>query len=95
MPGMVAQRGDGCIGPELMEETCSTGPTSRRRPARARGRLTYLFRGSRRPLSRGATQGPYRSGWHSVTELTLALLHIPIQCQGWPHREGWRNSAGM
>jgi hypothetical protein len=36
---------------------------------------------------------PYESGWHSVVELTLALPHSDVQWRGWPHREGWRNSA--
>jgi hypothetical protein len=54
------------------------------------------------PLSRvppssfdGAACGPYESGRHSVTELTLALPHSDVHWRGWPHREGWRNSAGI
>jgi hypothetical protein len=81
-PGMVLQcpgwwhsGGDGCTGPEVKEETCSTGPTSRRRPAPVRGWRPYLFRGFHRPLSRGATWRPYESGRHSVTELTPAFPH--------------------
>jgi hypothetical protein len=59
--------GDGRAGPTVTEETCSTGPTLRRRPVRARGRRPYPFRGFRRPLSRGAACQPYGSGWHIVT----------------------------
>jgi hypothetical protein len=54
------------------------------------------------PLSRvppssfeGAARGPYESGWRSVTELTLASPHSDVQWRGWPHREGWRNNAGI
>jgi hypothetical protein len=54
------------------------------------------------PLSRvpsssfeGAVCGPYESGRHSVTELTLASPHSDVQWRGWPHREGWQNSAGI
>jgi hypothetical protein len=44
----------------------------------------------------GAARRPYRSGWHSVTELTLALPHNVVQWRGWPHRAGGRrNSAGI
>jgi hypothetical protein len=43
----------------------------------------------------GAACGPYGSGRHSVTELTLALPHSDIQWRGWPLREGWRNNAGI
>jgi hypothetical protein len=67
--------GDGCTGPKVTEETYPSGPTSRRCPARARDRCLYFFRGFRRPLSRGAAWRSYRSGWHSVTELILALPH--------------------
>jgi hypothetical protein len=79
-PGMVLQcpgwwhnGGDGRTGPEVTEKTRSTSLTSRCRPAWVRGWRPYLFRGFRRPLSRGATWRPYRSGWHSVTELTPAV----------------------
>jgi hypothetical protein len=52
---------------------------------------------SRVPLSsfEGAAHRSYESGWHSVTELTLALLHSAVHWRGWPHREGWWNSAGI
>jgi hypothetical protein len=43
----------------------------------------------------GAARGPYESGQHSVTELTLALPHNAVQWREWPHREGWRNNAGI
>jgi hypothetical protein len=43
----------------------------------------------------GAARRPYWSGWHSVTELTLALPHNAVQWRGWPHEEGRRNSAGI
>jgi hypothetical protein len=52
---------------------------------------------SRAPPSsfEGAAHRPYGGGWHSVTELTLALLHSVVQWRRWPHRAGgWRNSAG-
>jgi hypothetical protein len=79
---------DGRTGPEVMEETYSTGPTSRRCPGRVWGRRPYPFQGFRRPLSRGATWWRYESGWHSVTELTLAFPHssrtVPgMTAQGW------------
>jgi hypothetical protein len=42
----------------------------------------------------GAARRPYGGGWHSVTELTLALPHNVVQWWGWPHRaRGWRNNA--
>jgi hypothetical protein len=43
----------------------------------------------------GAARRPYESGWQSVAALTLALPHSVVQWRGWPHREGWWNSAGM
>jgi hypothetical protein len=43
----------------------------------------------------GAACGPYESGRHSVTELTLASPHSDVLWRGWPRREGWRNSAGI
>jgi hypothetical protein len=43
----------------------------------------------------GAEHGPYESGRHSVTELTLALPHSVVQWRGWPYHGGWRNSAGI
>jgi hypothetical protein len=73
-PGMVAQRrGWHRAGGD--KETRSTGLMSRCCPTRARGRHSYLFRGFRRHLSRGATWRSYGSGRHSVTELTPALPH--------------------
>jgi hypothetical protein len=36
----------------------------------------------------GAACGPYESGRHSVTELTLALPHSVVQWRGWPHQGG-------
>jgi hypothetical protein len=36
----------------------------------------------------GAARWPYESGWHSVTELTLASPHSVVQWQGWPHGGG-------
>jgi hypothetical protein len=36
---------------------------------------------------------PYGSGWHSVTELTLALLHNTIQWRGWPHEAEQRRDT--
>jgi hypothetical protein len=70
--------GDGHTGPEVMGETRSTGPTSRRRPVRAQGRRLYPFRGFRHPLSRGAECRSYGSRRHSVMELTPAFpLQLP------------------
>jgi hypothetical protein len=102
-PGMVLQcsgwqynGGDGRTGLELVEETNSTSPTSRRCPVRARGRCPYPFRGFRRPLSRGAACRPYWSGWHSVTEFTPAFPHSSPAVPGMAARRrggGWRNSA--
>jgi hypothetical protein len=43
----------------------------------------------------GAACGLYESGRHIVMELTLASPHSDVQWWGWPHREGWRNSAGI
>jgi hypothetical protein len=70
-PGMVLQcsgwwcsGGDGRTGSMVMEETRSTGLTSRCRPVWARGRRPHPFRGFRHPLSRGAVRRPYGSGWH-------------------------------
>jgi hypothetical protein len=74
-PGWEDSGVDGRTGPEVMEETRSSSPTSRRCPVRARGRCSYPFRGFRRPLSRGAACRSYGSGRHSVTELTPAFLH--------------------
>jgi hypothetical protein len=59
----------------VTEETRPTGPTSRRCPARVRGRCPYIFRGFHRPLLRGVACRPYGSGQHNVTELTLAFPH--------------------
>jgi hypothetical protein len=75
VPRMVAQRqgwlhmaeGDG--GDTLHWSDVTTSP------ARAWGKRPYLFRGFRRPLSRGATWRLYESGRHSVTELTPAFPH--------------------
>jgi hypothetical protein len=41
--GMVAQRRGWPHRPMMTEETCSTGPTSRRRPVRERGRRLYPY----------------------------------------------------
>jgi hypothetical protein len=72
-PGMVLQcpgwwhsGGDGRTGPEVTDETRSTGMMSRRCPARVRGRRLNLFRGFHLPLSRGATWRLYGSGRHNV-----------------------------
>jgi hypothetical protein len=53
---------DGSTGPKVTEETCSTGLMSRSRPARARGKHSYLFRGFRHPLSRVRHAGCTRVG---------------------------------
>jgi hypothetical protein len=94
-PGMVLQcwgwwhnGGDGRTGLEVAEETCSTSPTSRRRPVQARGRRLYPFRGFRRPLSRGAVCRPYGSGRHSVRELTPAFPHSSSTVPGMASRGG-------
>jgi hypothetical protein len=66
--------------------------------ASSRACVRHAFvRFSRVPPSsfEGAACGPYESGWHSITDLTLALPHSVVQWRGWPHREGWRNSAGF
>jgi hypothetical protein len=54
--------GDGRTGPTMTEETCLTGPTSRRHPGRARDRRPPRFRGFRRPLSRVRRAGRTRVG---------------------------------
>jgi hypothetical protein len=68
-PGMVLQcsrwwrsGGDGRTGLMVMEETCLTGPTSRRRPMRARDRRSYPFRGFCHPLLRVRLAGSTRVG---------------------------------
>jgi hypothetical protein len=88
VPGMAAQRRDGRTRPKVTEETRSTGLMSRCCPARAWGRRSYLFRGFRRPLSRGATRRPYGSGRHSITELTLAFPHSSRIVPGMASRGG-------
>jgi hypothetical protein len=65
--------GDDWTGPEVTEETCSTGLTSQHCPRLARGRWLYPFRGCHRPLSRGATRRRYRNGRHNVMEMTPAF----------------------
>jgi hypothetical protein len=51
---------------------------------------------SRAPPSffEGAARRPYGSGWHSATELLLAMPHSVALWQGWPHRGSWRSSVG-
>jgi hypothetical protein len=80
VPGMTLQcqgwwrsDGDGGSRPEVTEETCSAGLTSRHRPGRARGRWSYRFLGFHRPLLRSATWRRYGSERHSVVELTPAF----------------------
>jgi hypothetical protein len=75
VPGMVAHRRGWPHSAEVTEKTCPAGLTSRHRLARARGRHLYLFRGFRRPPSRGATWESYESGRHGVTDFTQALPH--------------------
>jgi hypothetical protein len=81
--------GDGRTGPTVTEETRYTGPISRRRPVRARGRRPYHFLGFRCPLSRGAACRPYGSGRHSVTELTPAFPHSSPTAPGMASRGGF------
>jgi hypothetical protein len=100
VPGMVLQclgwwhsGGDGRTGPEVAEVTHSTSLTSQRRPERVRGRQPYPFRGFHCPLSRGVTWWRYRSGRHSVTELTLAFLYSSRTVPGMAAQGGlveWR-----
>jgi hypothetical protein len=52
-PGWQHSGRDACTWPEVTEEMCSAGVTSRRHPRRVRGRWPYSFRGCHRPLSRG------------------------------------------
>jgi hypothetical protein len=80
--------GDGRTGPTVTEKTCYTGLTSRCGPMRVRGRRLYPFRGFRRLLLRGAACRPYRSGRHSVTELTLAFPHSSPTAPGMASRGG-------
>jgi ribosome modulation factor len=68
-PGIVLQclgwwcgSGDGRTGLMVMEETRLTGPTSRRRPGRARDRRPSPFQGFRLPLSRVWRAGRMRVG---------------------------------
>jgi hypothetical protein len=94
-PGMVLQcsgwlyiGGDGHTRPELAEGTRSTSPTSWCHPARAWGRHPYPFRGVCHPISRGVVCRPYRSGRHSVTELTPAFPHSSPAVPGMAARGG-------
>jgi hypothetical protein len=49
-----------------------------------------------RPPFEGAAREPYKSGRHSVTELTLASLHSPPQWWGWaPPRELAKQCRGV
>jgi hypothetical protein len=85
VPGMALQclgwrhsGGDGHIGAEVTEEIRPAGLTSRHRPARAQGRHSYLFRGFRRPPSRGARGGvrEWEAQCHGVdTGLAAQLPH--------------------
>jgi hypothetical protein len=66
--------GDGGDTPHWSDVTASS---------RAGARQTFV------PFSRvlpssfeGAACGPYESGWHSVTELTLGLPHSVVQWRG-------------
>jgi hypothetical protein len=61
-PGWCRGSGDGRTGLMVTEETCPTGPTSWRRPGRARDRRPSPFRGLRRPLSRVWRTGRTRVG---------------------------------
>jgi hypothetical protein len=60
--------GDGRTGPEVMEETCFAGLTSRCRPRWVWSWWSYPFRWCRHPLSRGAMWRRYGSRRHNVTE---------------------------
>jgi hypothetical protein len=79
--------GDGGDAPHRFDVTASSREGARQ--------VSVPF--SRVPLSsfEGAACGLYESGRHIVTELTLALPPNVVQWRGWPHREGWRNSAGI
>jgi hypothetical protein len=79
--------GDGRTGPMVTEETHLTGLTSRHRPGRARDGHTYPFRGLRHPLSRVRCASRTRVGG--------TVSHSTVWWWGWPHREGWRNCAGI
>jgi hypothetical protein len=79
--------GDGRTGPMVTEETRLIGPTSWHHPGRARDGHTYPFRALHRPLSRVRCASRTRVGG--------TVSHITIRWRGWPHREGWRNSAGI
>jgi hypothetical protein len=101
-PGMTLQclgwwhsGGDGRTGPQVTEEMCSAGLTSRRHPGRARGRWSYPFRGFHRPLSRGATWRRHGSGRHSVVELTRAFPHNSRTASGMAARRGLVDVDGV
>jgi hypothetical protein len=70
--------------------------TSRHGPLRARNGHPSPFKGSA-VLFQGcdAHTGRTRVGVIVSRELTLALPHSTVQWQGWPHWEGWQNSAGI
>jgi hypothetical protein len=78
-PGWRRDGGDGHTGLMATEETRFTGPDV----------TAWTWAGveqasvppSRAPPSsfEGVAHQPYESGWHSVTELTLALPHYVVQ----------------
>jgi hypothetical protein len=76
-PGWRRGSGDGRTGLMVTEGTHLTGPTSWHRPGGVRQASVLL---SRVPPSsfEGAARGPYESGRHSVTELTLASSHNDV-----------------
>jgi hypothetical protein len=61
-PGWRRGSGGGRTGPMVTKETCLTGPTSWRRPGRARDRHPSPFLGLRHPLSRVRCVGRTRVG---------------------------------
>jgi hypothetical protein len=94
---MVAQRWDGRTRPEV---TGGGGDALRWSDVTALsrvgvGQVSVPFLRVSPSSFEGAACRSYGGGWHSVTELTLALLHSVVQWRGWPHRAGgWRNSDG-
>jgi hypothetical protein len=67
-PGWRHSDEDGRTGPEVTEEMCSAGLTSRCRPGRAPSQWLYAFRGCHHPPSRGAAWRKGGSGQYSATE---------------------------
>jgi hypothetical protein len=84
-PGMAAQGrgwlhsgGDGRTGPEMTGETGSAGNVTVLSRV-GMGQVSVPFSRVLPSSFKGVARRPYGGGWHSVTELTLALSHSVVQ----------------